>query len=64
MFGDTAERKMERALIAAYRAMIEAPLPVSNAANYATAVELANLPEQFHVRRAELLSSKLIKRAA
>jgi indolepyruvate ferredoxin oxidoreductase len=78
VFGHTAERKMERALIVEYRAMIEALLPSLNGANYATAVELANLPEQirgfghvkekaveqFRVRKAELLSGKIIKRAA
>jgi indolepyruvate ferredoxin oxidoreductase len=46
VFGYTAERKMERALIAEYRAMIEALLPSLNGASYASAVELASLPEQ------------------
>jgi indolepyruvate ferredoxin oxidoreductase len=78
VFGHTAERKMERALIVEYRAMIEALLPSLNGANHATAVELANLPEQirgfghvkekaveaFRVRKAELLSGNIKKRAA
>ncbi|MGZ3185141.1 MAG: indolepyruvate ferredoxin oxidoreductase family protein, partial [Telluria sp.] len=46
VFGYTAERKMERALAAEYRAMIEGLLPQLTAANLAVAVELASLPEQ------------------
>jgi indolepyruvate ferredoxin oxidoreductase len=78
VFGYTAERKMERALIAEYRAMIEELLPSLNGANVAQAVELANLPEQirgfghvkekaveeFRVRKAELLLGNVKKRAA
>jgi indolepyruvate ferredoxin oxidoreductase len=78
VFGYTAERKMERALIAEYRAMIEALLPSLNGASYASAVELASLPEQirgfghvkekaveeFRLRKAELLSGNVKKRAA
>ncbi|MDB5746027.1 MAG: indolepyruvate ferredoxin oxidoreductase [Massilia sp.] len=78
VFGYTAERKMERALIAEYRAMIEGLLPSLNGANVAQAVELAKLPEQirgfghvkekaveeFRVRKAELLSGNVKKRAA
>ena len=48
VFGYTAERKMERALIAEYREMIEALLPSLDAGNIAAAVELASLPE--HIR--------------
>ena len=58
--------------------MIEALLPSLNGANHATAVELANLPEQirgfghvkeqaveaFRARKAELLSGNVKKRAA
>jgi indolepyruvate ferredoxin oxidoreductase len=78
VFGHTAERKMERALIVEYRQMIDMLLPSLNGASYATAVELANLPEQirgfghvkekavenFRVRKAELLSGNVKKRAA
>jgi indolepyruvate ferredoxin oxidoreductase len=78
VFGHTAERKMERALIVEYRQMIDLLLPSLNAASYATAVELANLPEQirgfghvkekaveaFRARKAELLSGNVKKRAA
>jgi indolepyruvate ferredoxin oxidoreductase len=78
VFGHTAERKMERALIVEYRQMIESLLPSLNNASYATAVELANLPEQirgfghvkekavenFRARKAELLSGNIKKRAA
>jgi indolepyruvate ferredoxin oxidoreductase len=78
VFGHTAERKMERALIVEYRQMIDMLLPSLNGANHATAVELANLPEQicgfghvkekavevFRLRKAELLSGNVKKRAA
>ncbi|WP_229412777.1 indolepyruvate ferredoxin oxidoreductase family protein [Massilia sp. Root335] len=78
VFGYTAERKMERALIKEYRDMIEALLPSLDAANHAVAVELAALPEQirgfghvkeqavaeYRVRRQELLSGSVKKRAA
>jgi indolepyruvate ferredoxin oxidoreductase len=69
---------MERALIVEYRQMIESLLPSLDGASYATAVELANLPEQirgfghvkekaveqFRARKAELLSGNVKKRAA
>ena len=78
VFGYTAERKMERALIAEYRQMIEALLPSLTAASHADAVELASLPEQirgfghvkekavetFRLRKAELLSGNVKRRAA
>jgi indolepyruvate ferredoxin oxidoreductase len=78
VFGYTAERKMERALIKEYRDMIEALLPALDAANHAVAVELAALPEQirgfghvkeqavaeYRVRKQELLSGSVKKRAA
>jgi indolepyruvate ferredoxin oxidoreductase len=78
VFGYTAERKMERALVTEYRAMIEALLPSLEAANHAAAVELAALPEQirgfghvkekavaeYQARRQELLSGNIKKRAA
>jgi len=78
VFGYTAERKMERALVTEYRDMIEALLPSLDAANHAVAVELAALPEQirgfghvkeqavaeYRVRKQELLSGTVKKRAA
>ena len=78
LFGYTAERKMERALIAEYRGMIEGVLRSLDADNYATAVELAALPEQirgfghvkekavaeYRARVEELLSGNVKKRAA
>ena len=78
VFGYTAERKMERALVAEYRDTIETLLPQLDAASYAVAVELAALPEQirgfghvkekavaeYRVRRQELLSGSIRKRAA
>jgi indolepyruvate ferredoxin oxidoreductase len=78
IFGYTAERKMERALIAEYRAMIEAVIAELDAGSHATAVELAALPEQirgfghvkekavteYRARKEELLSGNVKKRAA
>jgi len=78
VFGYTAERRMERALILEYRAMVEGLLTALDAESHATAVELASLPEQirgfghvkekavaeYRVRRQELLSGNVKKRAA
>jgi indolepyruvate ferredoxin oxidoreductase len=78
VFGYTAERKMERALIAEYRGMIEGVLRSLDASTHATAVELASLPEQirgfghvkekavaeYRVRKEELLNGNVKKRAA
>ncbi len=78
VFGYTAERKMERALIGEYRVMVEALLGKLSAGNYADAVELASLPDdirgfghvkekavaEFRARKAELLSGNVKKRAA
>ncbi|HEX9173265.1 MAG TPA: indolepyruvate ferredoxin oxidoreductase family protein [Telluria sp.] len=79
VFGYTAERKMERALIGEYRQLVESLLPGLSAANHATAIELANLPEHirgyghvkekgveaYRVKKAALLSNFTeIKRAA
>jgi indolepyruvate ferredoxin oxidoreductase len=78
VFGYTAERRMERALIGEYRAMIDKLLPALSAENYATAVELASLPEQirgfghvkekavagFRAKQAELLAASQRKEAA
>jgi len=46
IFGYSDERKMERALIVEYRAMIAALLDKLTAENHALAVELAGLPEK------------------
>ncbi|PWF55219.1 indolepyruvate ferredoxin oxidoreductase family protein [Massilia glaciei] len=46
IFGYSEERKMERALIVEYRAMIEGQLATLTPDTLATAVALANLPEQ------------------
>jgi indolepyruvate ferredoxin oxidoreductase len=78
IFGYTAERKMERALIQEYRDMVESLVAGLEAHNHATAVELASLPEQirgfghvkekavaeYRARKEELLSGNIKKRAA
>ncbi len=46
IFGYTAERKTERAMIVEYRDMVRGLLQNLNADNLATAVEIANLPDQ------------------
>jgi indolepyruvate ferredoxin oxidoreductase len=78
VFGYSEERKMERALIVEYREMVEALLVGLNADNLATAVDLANLPEQvrgfghvkeaavakFHAEKARLLSASAQQKVA
>ena len=70
-FGRTAERRMERALIAEYEATVDEILAGLSAARLGLAVELAELPEKIrgfghvkeaavvtsHARRAELLAA-------
>ena len=46
VFGYSAERKMERAMIVEYRDMVRGLLQNLNADNLTTAVEIANLPDQ------------------
>jgi len=46
IFGYTEERKMERALIAEYREMVQSLIAKLDADNHATAVDLAALPEK------------------
>jgi len=46
VFGKTEERRMERQLIADYRASIEELLRGLNAGNHALALDIARLPEQ------------------
>lgn len=57
-FGRTAERRMERELIAAYRARIEAMLPALTTERLKTATEIAALPLQMrgfgHVKLANV----------
>ncbi len=63
VFGRTAERRMERELIADYRATIEGLLPKVTAANVKTALELAALPEMIrgfgHVKEANVAKARL-----
>ncbi|MCW5748599.1 MAG: indolepyruvate ferredoxin oxidoreductase family protein, partial [Alphaproteobacteria bacterium] len=58
LFGRTAERRMERQLIADYEALIEEILGKLSAANHAIAVQLAALPDDIrgfgHVKDAHL----------
>ena len=46
VFGKTEERRMERQLIADYRASIEEVLRGLSAGNHALALDIARLPEQ------------------
>jgi indolepyruvate ferredoxin oxidoreductase len=62
VFGRTAERRMERQLIADYRAMIEGLLTDPRRASSATALELASVPETIrgfgHVKEANVAKAK------
>jgi indolepyruvate ferredoxin oxidoreductase len=62
VFGYTAERKMERALIGAYRDTIAGLLPRLTADNLATAVAIARIPEDIrgygHVKERHLKAAK------
>jgi indolepyruvate ferredoxin oxidoreductase len=62
VFGHTAERKMERALIGEYRASIEELLRGLNASNHALAVEIARIPEEIrgygHVKERHLATAR------
>ncbi|TYQ05344.1 UNVERIFIED_ORG: indolepyruvate ferredoxin oxidoreductase [Zoogloea ramigera] len=78
LFGYTAERKMERALITEYREMVGALLAQLTPDNHALAVELATLPEKvrgfghvkeqavatFRIDKARLLAQFAQQRAA
>jgi indolepyruvate ferredoxin oxidoreductase len=61
-FGHTAERKMERALIQAYRATVDGLLPRLTAENLAQAVAIASIPEDIrgfgHVKERHLDAAK------
>jgi indolepyruvate ferredoxin oxidoreductase len=62
LFGYTAERRSERALIGEYEALIEEILTRLNAENQAVALELAALPQEIrgfgHVREANLRAAR------
>lgn len=62
VFGRTAERRMERALIGEYRASIDELLRGLNAGNLALAVEIARIPEEIrgygHVKERHLAAAR------
>jgi indolepyruvate ferredoxin oxidoreductase len=62
VFGKTAERRTERALITEYVQMIGTVLTKLDAANYATAVELASIPDEIrgfgHVKEAAVHAAR------
>jgi indolepyruvate ferredoxin oxidoreductase len=62
VFGRSAERRAERALIGEYRHSIEAMLPDLDAGNHALALEIARLPEQIkgfgHVKERNLAATR------
>jgi indolepyruvate ferredoxin oxidoreductase len=62
VFGKTEERRTERALIGEYKASIEEVLRSLSAANHATAVEIARIPEQIrgygHVKARHLNAAR------
>jgi indolepyruvate ferredoxin oxidoreductase len=62
IFGYTAERKMERALIVEYRQTLNQLLPQLNAGNLSKAVAIASIPEDIrgygHVKERHLSAAK------
>jgi indolepyruvate ferredoxin oxidoreductase len=62
VFGHTAERKMERALIGEYRARIDELLRELDASNHALAVDIARIPEEIrgygHVKERHLAAAR------
>ena len=62
VFGKTEERRMERALIAEYRACIDELLATLNADNLALVVEIARIPEEIrgygHVKERHLKAAR------
>ena len=71
IFGYSAERKLERALIGEYEATIDKLLEGLDEGNYATAVDLASVPEQIrgyghvkdqHLEKARAMADKLWRR--
>ena len=65
IFGYAAERRMERRLIADYRAMIEGLLPRLTPVNSAVAVDIAALPQSIrgfgHVKAANAVKAKALE---
>jgi len=62
IFGYTAERKMERALIGEYFATVEELLAKLDRDNHALAVEIATIPEHIrgygHIKEAHLAKAR------
>jgi len=62
VFGHTAERREERALVQEYRAALEAMLPLLNASNRDAAATFARVPEQIrgfgHVKARHLAAAR------
>ena len=65
IFGYTAERKMERALIGEYRQTVGSLLPKLTAENLAQAVAIASIPEDIrgygHVKERHLAEAKALE---
>jgi indolepyruvate ferredoxin oxidoreductase len=63
IFGRTAERKTERALIGEYRASVEQAMTTLGTGNHALAVEIARIPEQIkgfgHVKERNLAAARV-----
>jgi len=63
IFGKTEERRTERALIGEYKDSVEEVLASLNAANHATGVEIARIPEQIkgygHVKERHLRAARV-----
>jgi indolepyruvate ferredoxin oxidoreductase len=63
LFGRTAERRTERALIAQYRTSIEQVLVALNAQNHSLALEIARLPDRIkgfgHVKERNLAAARV-----
>ncbi len=61
-FGHSAERKMERALIAAYESTVAELIERLDASNSSLAVQIASIPEEIrgfgHVKRRHLEAAK------
>jgi indolepyruvate ferredoxin oxidoreductase len=63
LFGRSAERQMERALIADYTRSMETVMRRLNAENMSTALEIARIPEQIkgfgHVKEKNVVAARL-----
>jgi indolepyruvate ferredoxin oxidoreductase len=64
IFGRTAERRAERALIGEYQACMDEIMQKLDAAHFATALEIARIPEQIkgfgHVKERHLQAARLV----